>query len=157
MENTQISMLGWPGYSTIWRVGNVGDWRRGDAIFLGMLQDETTDLTVMILKSPKLTIRALDPSGKPLAKFKPQVSYTDQSLAMPPGHGWLNDIKGDVGLESSADGQAWTSTEMLLPNREFNIWVNADKDLYGNSSHLILKEGEEREVTITLKQQKPEQ
>jgi hypothetical protein len=149
LENTQLSIMGYHDQVMVWRLGSIGDWRRGDSVTLGMLRERTNDVTVMIYKEPRLTVRALDPDGNPVADFKPMLTYTDEALRMPSAQFWHNGIKGDVGFEPADDKKGWVSGSMLIPDRELNLWVDAD-GMYG-SQMLTMKEGEQREITVTLK------
>jgi uncharacterized GH25 family protein len=150
MEDTQLSPMGYDGCTMVWRIADKGDWRRGDAMFLGTLQEPVTDVTVLEYKSPKLIVRATDPDGKAIAKFMPEISYLDAALRIPQGQGWFHDVKGDVAFEPSASGDLWTSSHMLIPDREFYLWVKAE-GFAPTSQRMKLHEGEERAVTLQLK------
>ena len=99
-------------------------------------------------KSPRLTVRAVGPDGKPFTKFLPRIEYKDPTLTRHAAAPLPNGIKGDVVFGGATSREQWI-TWSLQPDQEFTVTAEAP-GYQPASQTLKLAEGENREITLKL-------
>jgi len=147
LEQARIQPFARAGQSLRYRRGKTGALHDPPKWNLGTLNEDLTDLEVIVYRRPKLTINAVDDGGAPLKDFVVRIDYAAEAIKTKPVLQIANSERVDGQLTRNPDGSA--QQVQLLPDEDFTVTVEAEGYRPASQS-LKLREGETKVLELRL-------
>ena len=131
-----------------WRFKPDSPWHHGRQGDLGKLEQDLTTLEIIRYKAPILLVKVEDEDGALIRDFELQSRYETKMQDEMDG-AFSMSRSGHVGFEKQPDGRH--RSRQMLPDEETSVTVS--KEGYASATEKVtLKEGEEREIRLVLKE-----
>lgn len=152
LQGAVLNLAGAENGFVAYKRGRQGPVIRGQAIELGTLDHDESDLFVLHQPSPTVVVQAVDQNGQPIPHFRPRIDYPAGTIGAHPNYRWESGIEGQVYLGLQPDGR-WRSGR-ILPDQEFTLTVQADG--YRSTNKVLrLAQGQLEEVRLQLEPAAP--